>query len=1125
MDRNTCRPEACIPWPDFFRSDDLASFCCSLYLLVGLGVQLNTEFATYQNELVSRIKEGNVVLFLGAGASIAAGGPSTNELATYLKERFPKSDQTLSEFFEVCQDVLDTLPYDRAQLEEAVRAKLSNLQASEAHKAITEHPWAAIFTTNFDDLVELSYRTSKTTRRCQPISSDGFQINVGDKSRVYLFKIMGSMDVSDGESGQMVLSRGDHNKALVRRRKFFESLADFVKNGTILFIGYSFRDRLVLDVMEELIEINGQDRIPWSYAFFEEIVRDEKTTSIFSRHRIIPLQCSFEELMESLGKVSDKNDIPLPPSEILLLRGHRLPIPLNQARLFAADFEFLNDSKLRADPGDKDDFFRGVNQSWGAFGENWDFERTIYRTAPSSRRIAGRGRPESLKDRIFREIRRTNPEDNKIILLKGIPGCGKTVLLRRIAYDVYSSGEAPVILIRSLKLNADYRAISAFAEHLNNQLVQQVGDESKPPPLKLIIVVDDASTGIRHLTRLRDFLTSRGRSVLILAGARSGEWDLMYSQNPFSLPSEDIYEMSERLTDQERSNLVAHLRQLGFLMAASISWEDYIKNALEDSFFAAIYELVDPAKRPLNAIIQNQYMSLAPLSQNAFRLISAFHQFNLPMNLELLVRSLDCSYDDFYTNVTGNETSDVLFSEEDEMGNVLYRTHHRIIAQRTVEFFFGDPEQQKEVFLQVLRNCRLSNRMERNLVVKLLIAFLGPNATQRRLVADQQRQVFSTVCARNPIRTVVHHWGILESNEQNYEEAERLLNWSLDLPREDADSFRGETDQNILTSLGTLHSRVGLEALQGQGGVQLDTDGHFEEAARCFEEAKYGEFPNAYAYHGQANMWLQRAQRSEDEVQRTNQLGIALQILSLAKDNLNLGDLQLLFELETRVWSLLGDIARVRDLIQVLKNDYNTARGYYIIAEMMQKEAGEAEISGSNQLLWQSALDLIEEGLRHFPTDEHCARLRVLLIKGLEGDSNPSGYYSALQNWSSIAPQPNAARLYELGRTSFVLGYYDASRSYFQELQAGIGIGNQMRTRPLNPVLDDNGRAKEFQGSVTRIESPYEGFLRCESLRNLRSLMHFRPIAAEFTPAQGDAVTFQIEFSFRGPTATRVTRV
>ena len=1001
---------------------------------------------------------------------------------------------------------------------------LTLLQPTDAHKAMSQHQWGAIFTTNFDDLIELSYRTSQTSKLCQPVSSDHFQVNIGDRSRVHLFKLMGSVTMSDGESGQMVLSRGDYNKALVRRRKYFDYLADFVKNGTMIFIGYSFRDRLVLDIMEELIDIHGEGRVPWSYALFDKVEHDDKVHAIFTRHRIIPLECGFERLMEHVGKSPVEGLAPQPPSEVLVLRGHRLPISQSQARLFSADFEFLSESGLRADHGGKDDFFRGMNQSWGVFDEKWDFEREMYGSTALTRNEAGGDRTGSFKDRVFGEIRSTHPEDNKVILLKGIAGSGKTVMLRRLAYDVYTSGEAPVILIRSLKLNVDYRAISAFVEHLNEQLVERVAADSKPSPLKLMIVVDDASIGIRHLTRLKDFLTSRGRSVLIVAGARSSEWDSMYNQNPFGLPARDIFEVPEKLTDQERSNLVEHLYQLGYLQAASIYREDYIRIGLEDSFFAAMYVLVDPAKRPLNAIIQNQYQSLTPLSQDAFRYISAFHQFNLPINLELLVRSLGCSYDDFYTSVIGNDTDGVIFSEEDAQGNILYRSHHRIVAQHTVEVFFGDPEQQKEIFLKILSNCRLSNRIERHLVVRLLIGFLGPNATPKPLVPNQQRQLFEAVCDRDPIRTVVHHWGILESDERNHDESNRLLNWALKLPREESDSFRGESDQNILTSLGTLHSRVGLDSLRANNDLQ-DIEGHFREAERCFDEAKYGEFPNAYAYHGQAFMWLQRAQYSEDELDRINEAGVALQTLSIAKDNLNPGDMQPLLELETRVWSLLGDRDRVQNLIQVLKDNYNTARGYYVVAEMLWREANKAESPKDESFYLHNALEQIDEGLSHFPTDDHCARMRALLLKELGRDGNPAQYYAALQKWNATALYPNAKLLYELGRTSFILGYYDASRAHFQELQTGIGIGNQIRTRPLNPVLDDDGSIREFQGFVTRIESSYEGFLRCATLRSLRSLIHFRPIAAEYTPAMDDAVTFHIEFSFRGPTATKVIRV
>ena len=87
-------------------------------------------------------------------------------------------------------------------------------------------------------------------------------------------------------------------------------------------------------------------------------------------------------------------------------------------------------------------------------------------------------------------------------------------------------------------------------------------------------------------------------------------------------------------------------------------------------------------KKPLNLIIRDQYQNLTNLTQKAFQYICCFHQFNLPMNLELLVRSLKCNYTDFNSDVIGKDAAKVIFEEQDEIGNILYRTHHRIIAKK-----------------------------------------------------------------------------------------------------------------------------------------------------------------------------------------------------------------------------------------------------------------------------------------------------------------------------------------------------------------------------------------------------------------------------------------------------------
>ena len=76
-----------------------------------------------------------------------------------------------------------------------------------------------------------------------------------------------------------------------------------------------------------------------------------------------------------------------------------------------------------------------------------------------------------------------------------------------------------------------------------------------------------------------------------------------------------------------------------------------MEREFESSFFATIFTIVHPSKKPLSVIIQNQYQNLTDLTKKAFQYICCFHQFNLAINIELLVRSLRITYDNFYNDV------------------------------------------------------------------------------------------------------------------------------------------------------------------------------------------------------------------------------------------------------------------------------------------------------------------------------------------------------------------------------------------------------------------------------------------------------------------------------------------
>lgn len=61
------------------------------------------------------------------------------------------------------------------------------------------------------------------------------------------------------------LVESDYNRKLRQRGQLFKLLFDYAKDGTIIYIGYSFRDRLAREIIDEVAEDVGIDRLPWSW--------------------------------------------------------------------------------------------------------------------------------------------------------------------------------------------------------------------------------------------------------------------------------------------------------------------------------------------------------------------------------------------------------------------------------------------------------------------------------------------------------------------------------------------------------------------------------------------------------------------------------------------------------------------------------------------------------------------------------------------------------------------------------------------------------------------------------------------------------------------------------------------
>jgi tetratricopeptide (TPR) repeat protein len=773
-------------------------------------------------------------------------------------------------------------------------------------------------------------------------------------------------------------------------------------------------------------------------------------------------------------------------------------------------FELIDEGALTAGEENKDSFFDGTNRSWGAFRESWDFIRNIYRKGSSPQNAEG------LWPRTKRELEELAVSENKILLITGMPGAGKTTLLRRLAFDIASEGLALVVLLRGTRMTFDYKALAGFVEKLQDQLQDAEGERQT---IKLVVMVDEAASMVRHLSQIRDYMASQARPTLVIGCERSGDWNYMFRDRPIILNTGDIFELPEAVEPDEREPLIDHLYELGYIFLRGKSFADVISSQYEDSFFSTVYHLVRPSRQPLDEVIRTQYQRLSELSQKAFNIVCLFGQYGLPVNIELLLRVLPCSWDTFKDEVLGGDAAKMIFEETDPLGNLLYSPHTRLTAEKTIRFFLADPERQLENYVEVLEQSTLTNKKEAEIVEKLLIGYLGPNSRHSPFQPEQQYRLFEAACWHTKKRSLIHHWGIVEMERRRFDNAEKLLKDALKVESWGEDSYRNESDQNILTSLGTLYSRWGLDWLKAgtSGSKQL-----FQQAEECFASARYGDFPNAHAYHAHAYMAFQCGNFATSEAGKLSGYGEAIEILELAKDNLYLDALEPILELETIVWNAIGDDERVTECLESLRDEHGSPRGYFLLAASLFREAAGYDNPERDKTL-RLALRKIEKALAHFPGDEHCLQMNARVVGVLLG-SYSQEYFQALKTWHSQATTPNASLLYDLGCLSFIFDYYTDAAHRFDELQKGVGAGHRLRTTIRRWYVKGDDEPKSFEGQIVAPLTADAGRIRCDSLRNLRDLIPFRPFACRFQPQVGEPVRFRIGFNFRGPLASHVER-
>lgn len=221
-------------------------------------------------EIRDRIAEGNadVLVFLGAGLSFGVDRgrvlfesgsyddgrrfPSWPMLIRRMRDRiaslpeFEEHGSEVERFFreqsaidcaELFREKVGKANYYSFLREQFVTKDTDSGRLTQSHHQLTRLPVDTIFTTNYDELIELAFRSNGGNVR---VSSTPAEFNARRQERnfVHLVKLNGSIDRPE----TTILCRMDFANARRERTEMLTHLSQELKSCTFLFVGFSLSD-------------------------------------------------------------------------------------------------------------------------------------------------------------------------------------------------------------------------------------------------------------------------------------------------------------------------------------------------------------------------------------------------------------------------------------------------------------------------------------------------------------------------------------------------------------------------------------------------------------------------------------------------------------------------------------------------------------------------------------------------------------------------------------------------------------------------------------------------------------------------------------------------------------------
>lgn len=607
--------------------------------------------------LAEAVKSRRAIVFLGAGSS--------KEAQDAKRETPPDADQLRDiisqKYFGRLMERRDLMAVAEMAIEasgggplifETVRRAFDGFEPGEAHRLLGSFNWRMLATTNYDLLVEKAYGSTKPIQALVPFVKDDEPIEErlqAHPNPVQYLKLHGCLDHIHDAQIPLILSREQYAFYSDNRTRLFGRLKDLAHESTIIFIGYRVDDAHIRDLIYKL---DASKRPRW---FAVTPDAEQEDIDFWSKKNVGVVKARFGDFMRSL-------DLAVPE----LWRGiagsaavDELPI----RKFYLAHTEetasvrvaLINDLThvhpgMTVDEQRPRDFYSGYDTGWGAISGELDVRRKV------SEEILLKG-----------VLGNDKPAGPVLLVIRGPAGSGKTIALKRAAFEAAASLDALVLWLN------DRGA-------LRPEIFTELFELTQRP---IFLFVDQVALQLEKLLPLLRRAKARGIPLVVIGAEREADWSTYcgvleedFSPNFLRVGNLSAAEVDGLLDLLERHECLGLLGEQTRPEQVAAFMDP---GRADRQLLVALHELTEG--RPFEDIVLAEHQRISPDTARQLYLdVATMHQFSVEVRAGTISRISGIDYADFAKDFISPLQEVIQVIEDRYTGDWLYRTRHARVA-------------------------------------------------------------------------------------------------------------------------------------------------------------------------------------------------------------------------------------------------------------------------------------------------------------------------------------------------------------------------------------------------------------------------------------------------------------